>query len=456
MITTLNELMKTHEEYSEYIKEWKFLYDSYLGGHEYEEGEYLTKYVFESNQEYQDRLSQTPYDNHCRSIISLYNSFLFSTPPTRDLGNLQDNPQMQAFLEDADMEGRSFDQFMRQVDITSSIFGHSWIVIDKPAVQVGTAADEMAMGIRPYAAMFSPVNVLDWEYDRMLNGTYELTHLKVLEFENESYAIVKCFYQDRIVTYRANKGKNAVEVITDLPNALGKIPAVVCYNQRSDDRGIGVSAITDVARLNRSIYDEHSELVQIIRLSNHPSLVKTAGTQAGAGAGAIIQLEENLDPGLKPYLLQPNAASLDGVRNSIKDKIDAINRLAAVNSVRATETKTLSGVAMETEMRTLNAKLAEKGDELELTEEQIFQLWTEWQAVEWTGTIKYPDSFNARDRNNDLTILQQALPLAANSPELQQEIVRQVAEIIVEDPAKLSAILDTITTTATVIPSTGA
>lgn len=444
MIKTLADLQRTHEEYSEYYKEWKFLHDSYMGGHEYEEGEYLTKYVFENNSEYSDRIEQTPYDNHCRSIISLYNSFLFSTPPTRNLADLKDNPQMTAFLEDADMEGRSFDQFMRQVDITSSIFGTCWIVIDKPALQVGTAADELAMGIRPYAAMFSPINVLDWEFERRLNGAYVLSYLKVLENETDEEVIIKCFYTDRIVTYRGRKGERDAEIITDLPNPLGKVPAVICYNQRGEDRGIGISAITDVARLNRSIYNEHSELSQIIRLSNHPSLVKTASTQASAGAGAIIQVEENLDPGLKPYLLQPNAASLDGVRASIKDKIDAINRLAAVGSVRATETRTMSGVAIETEMRTLNAKLAEKGDELELTEEQIFELWCEWQAMTWSGQIKYPDSFNARDRKNDLTVLQQALPMVEGTPELRKEIVRQVAEILIEDPAKLSDVLSMI------------
>jgi hypothetical protein len=40
-------------------------------------------------------------------------------------------------------------------------------------------------------------------------------------------------------------------------------------------RGLGVSDLTDIADLQKAIYNELSEIEQIIRISNHPSLVKT-------------------------------------------------------------------------------------------------------------------------------------------------------------------------------------
>jgi hypothetical protein len=444
MITTLAELQQTHPEYERYIREWKFLSDAYNGGSAWESGGYLTRYVFESDEEYQDRIAQTPYDNQCGSIVNLFNSFLFATSPNRELAGLESNPSFVDFLEDSDMEGRSFDQFMRQVDIVSAVYGHAWVIVDKSDLQLITAADEQAIGLRPYVSLFTPMTVLDWNYARLVNGTYVLDYLKVIESQTTTEMIIKVFETDTITTYRGKKGTKGVEVISQVPNALGRVPATVCYNQRSDTRGVGISAIADVARINRSIYDEHSELVQIIRLSNHPSLVKTGGTLASAGAGAIIQMEDNLDPGLKPFLLQPDSASLDGVRNSIKDKIESINRLAAVNSVRATELKTQSGIALETEMRTLNAKLAQKGDQLELCEEHIIELWCQWQNLTWAGVIEYPDSFNARDRKNDLTVLEQAQAMTMNSVELQREIHRQIASIVVHDPEKLSMILESL------------
>ena len=40
------QIMDTHPQWKEYIERWKFLIDSYQGGHSYKEGEYLAAYIF--------------------------------------------------------------------------------------------------------------------------------------------------------------------------------------------------------------------------------------------------------------------------------------------------------------------------------------------------------------------------------------------------------------------------
>ena len=45
-----------HPEWKRHIRRWRFLSDSYMGGQNYKEGEYLTKYVLETDQEYQNRI----------------------------------------------------------------------------------------------------------------------------------------------------------------------------------------------------------------------------------------------------------------------------------------------------------------------------------------------------------------------------------------------------------------
>lgn len=444
MIKSLEELQTTHPQYQNNKHEWKFLYDSYVGGPEYQSQGYLTRYLFESDEEYQERVETTPYDNHCKAIVHLYNSFIFAHPPVRELNDWADDPNMIDFLEDSDFEGRNFDQFMRQVDIQASIYGHTWIVMDKPNLQLNTLADEQALGIRPYCAMYTPLNVLDWNWSRQFNGRWELDYLKVLEHKTEDEVIVKVWDRESVITYRGKKADKLVEIIDAQPNALGIVPAVVCYSSKTADRGVGLSELHDIARINKTIYDHTSEMIQIIRLANHPSLVKTAGTEAGAGPGAIIQMEDNLPGDLKPYLLQPDSQSLDGVRETIKEHIESINKIAAVGSVRATESRTMSGVALETEMRTLNAKLSEKADNLELCEEQLFNLWALWQNTDWVGTVKYADSFNARDRHHDMQLLLNSREMFANNPEMLRELEKRAAEIIIEDSDVLSDIYDSI------------
>ena len=77
--------------YSRNQLRWKFLLDSFTGGQAYREGAYLQRYALESDAEYAARLNNTPLDNQCRSLISLYTSFLFREEPDRDFGSLENN-----------------------------------------------------------------------------------------------------------------------------------------------------------------------------------------------------------------------------------------------------------------------------------------------------------------------------------------------------------------------------
>ena len=141
----------------------------------------------------------------------------------------------------------------------------------------------------------------------------------------------------QLVEYNGSEAKE----IESIDNPLGKIPAVNLPANRSIVRGMGISDISDIAYMQQSIYQELSEIEQLIRISNHPTLVKTYDTDASAGAGAI-NISEDSDAGLKPYQLQPSGANLDAIRASITDKIEAINRMAHMGAVRGTEAITQS------------------------------------------------------------------------------------------------------------------
>ena len=191
--------------------------------------------------------------------------------------------------------------------------------------------------------------------------------------------------------------------------------------------------------MQRAIYQELSEVEQLIRISNHPTLVKTYETDASAGAGAVINLPDDMDGALKPYQMQPSGANLDAVMKSIKDKVEAINRMAHMGAVRGTEAMTQSGVAMQTEFQMLNAKLAEKADILELAEEQIFDLFCQWQQVTNDVEVFYPDAFDLRDYDKELVFLQQMRATGVQSQTLAQEIDKKIADLLLDDEVLVKA-----------------
>lgn len=421
-----NYAIAANETYDRYQERWEYLLESYMGGEDYRRAGHLHQYQLETGAEYATRLAATPLDNHCRSIISTYVSFLFRMEPRREFGSLENDPALEDFLKDADYDGRSLDAFMKEVSIYASIFGHTYVMVTKPNVGATNRAEELAQGVRPYVSILSPLVVTDWSWSRSRNGRYTMDYIKYIEDVNGDETVVKEWSNETIKTTKVNTGKREIIEQYEEPNELGLVPVVIAYNQRAVIRGLGISDINDIADHQKKIYNELSEVEQSIRLNGHPALVKTPSVEAVGGAGAIISMPEDMDPGLKPYLLNVST-DIGQIYSSIQASIDAIDKMANTGAVRATESRSLSGVAMETEFQLLNAKLSEKADNLELAEEQIWRLYAIYQGYTWDGMIDYPGSFNVRDTQSEIQQLRIAKE-TATSPVLLKEIDKAVAE----------------------------
>lgn len=447
------EITYKHPEYDENVSRWEFFLRSYMGGEDYKSGSYLTKYIHEDKNEYNRRIDLTPIDNHCKNIVHIYSSYLWRVPPVRNFNSLDGNPVLDMFMKDADLDGRSFNAFMKETQIWSSVYGHCWIILDKPKSAAGTRAEELAQEIRPYVNLFTPENVFDWKWERNASGRFILVYLKVREAvvrenasETEQY--FREWTPDEI---RYTKVKDDVETMLEvMPNPLGVIPAVFCPANRSVTRGLGVSDLTDIASMQRAIYQELSEVEQLIRISNHPTLVKTQGTDASAGAGSIVVMPDDLDPNLKPYQIQPSGSNLDAIHASIKAKVEAINRMAHMGAIRGTQAVEASGIALQTEFQLLNAKLAEKADLLELAEEQLWGFFCKWQGVTPDVEVFYPDSFDIRDYPKELEFLQSVKAAGVRSRTLQMEVDKQIADLVLDDEQLQQAYTE-IEATTTVI-----
>ena len=433
--TLLEQYLYVTSENQFYVRnrlQWQFLLESYTGGEDYSRGQHLTKYVNETQAEYNARLRTTHLENHCRSVIATYISFLFREEPKREFGSLEYEPMLESFLEDADMDGRSFNAFMKEVAVWSGVFGHCWVLCAKPNVGAQTKGDEIAADVRPYLNIISPLLVTDWQWNRLPNGRYNLTYFKYIEEGNESVSTVREWFTDSIHTWVIDHKSRTVKEHVIEPNPLGEIPAIIAYNHKTPVRGIGMSDITDIADAQKTIYNLTSEVEQSVRINGHPALVKTTGTEAAAGAGAVIQMEDNLDPGLKPYILSVST-DINSIYAAINHVTESIDKMANTGSIRDTTSKIMSGVSREHEFQLLNARLSEKADNLELTEEQIWQWYAYYQGYQWDGEIEYPDSFAIRDTHNDIEALVKAKS-AATDPRVLNIIDHELVELLGEDP----------------------
>ena len=427
-------ILASHSAFKRYLNRWMFLSDSYVGGYEYFLGKYLEPYNYESRSDYEKRLRQIGLDNHVKSVVSIYNSFLLRKEVKRDYGSIETDPQLPYFLDDTDLDGRNFTAFMRDVSAYAMVYGNVWVIVDKPTTEAYTRADELQQGIRPYLSLFTPENVLDWKYERQPNGYYQLTYLKVKEEVVDRTQYVREYTPTEISVYKITGDDRKGKYEYTIQNQLGQIPAVCVYNQRSNIRGIGVSAVADIADVQKEIFEFSSEIEQIIRLTNHPSLVKTADVEAAAGAGAIIQMPQGMDPNLKPYLLQPNGSSIESVLNAIQKKVDSIDRMASLGGIRSIESRRMSGIGLQTEFQLLNAKLSDLAMNLEFAEEQIWRLFARYQGKVWDGEIEYSRTFSVQDKNNDIAMLKMAKDSNIENPAIKAEIDKMIYEVIKGEP----------------------
>jgi hypothetical protein len=255
--------------------------------------------------------------------------------------------------------------------------------------------------------------------------------IKYVEDVNGDEQVIKQWTPTEITTWVVNtKDKEVLEEIVE-PNGLGKVPAVIAYGNRGPIRGVGVSDLSDIADHQRKIFNEYSEVEASIRLNGHPTVVKTADVEMSAGAGSIAVMPDNMDPGLKPYMLSVST-DIGAIYNSIAASVAAIDKMANTGAIRATESRTLSGVAMRTEFELLNAKLSEKADNLELAEEQIWKLYAEYQGMEFDGKVEYPGSFNIQDDSAEFAKLKVAKETATD-PRVIALIDHEVIELLGED-----------------------
>ena len=464
---SLDQLKHTHSTYGGNARTWDYLSRSYAGGNQYREAGYLRKYLGEDQSpgnQYAQRLISTALNNQVQNVVSIYRSYIFKDEPQRKMGSAEDIYGIEEFLDDCDLDGSDLDDFMRAVNDTMSIYGNCWISVDRPSYQAQTLAEEQALGIRPYVTLYTPLQVLDWCFERAINGSQELTMVKIREASMDDYDIIRVWTKDVIQEYKLKRqmrptfvstgnGINNQPVqeelmleyekiieATEFVNPLGYVPVLCAYNQRKVKQGVGISDITDVADAMRAIYNLTSELEQNIRVSSHPSLVKPGDVDAAAGAGAVINMPDNMDPSLKPYLLQPTTATVDSILSGIRYHIESIDTMTNLSSVRGTKAMS-SGVALEAEFLLLNSRLADKAANLEKIEYKIWDIWFDWQEQEMPDDfeVEYEDSFSIRDTQRDIAMLQTGLSLVDN-PLYQLEAKKELVSLTICEDTEIEMI----------------
>ena len=401
-----------HEGYETFCAQWGFFLDSYEGGDDYLRGNYLFRHLKEDEESFEDRRARAYYYNFCRTVVDTYIAHLFRKG-SAIFRDTQRSSEWARFLANVDRKGNDMTAFVQeQVAPAAQIFGHVHVIVDKPPANVAVAsrAEEEAKGIRPYLVVVHPENLVDFCEDT--SGV--LVWARVREpapVESDPFAEETSDAPQYVYRTWTRTGWTLHDeqdrLIASGEHKLGRVPLVTVYNvaSRKYPRQ-GVSALSDIAPINRSIFnwcslnDEflYRQCFNILAIPDYP----LAGKRRRLGTGNALTFPP--DAAKTPYYIYPPVEPGEYLLRNIESAIEQIYRLAVLQAVSAREVRRAqSGVSKAYDFHMTNQNLAKKARNLEAAEEEIARLWGVWQGLEgFAPRVEYPSDFSLQELSEDL------------------------------------------------------
>jgi hypothetical protein len=410
----------------------------------------------ESNDNYDERKKEAFTFGYCKAIVNLFNYYLHEKPAKNNYDALGQDPLFQMFEEDADLYGTAWDEFLKNQQKNASIWGVVGILIDSASgAKTDTKAQNLESKIYPYAAAYSPQNILDWEYKRNpVTNRPELTMLKLYE-EDKTYLI---WTKDEWGRFRIGD-KEAPVFDSGGTNAIGEIPFVWFYNMKHrQTRNLGISDLATIGYIEASMVRNLSQGEEVIKYAAFPMQLrpkKEINAETGqpdtnddtVGPRAILEFDPQY-PESKPAWL--NSETLDPIKAIelwIDRKIREIYRTTYTGSAAQAEIqKTVkSGEALKREFQMLNSVLSSKAKNEVNAEQRALYYWCKWTGME----KEYKKVQIDREKDYSLTELATALDDAMTSitvvkaktfaTAIRKQLVR---EIMPELPVKTLEVID--------------
>ena len=435
----LDDLHKTHDLYRDNIDEWNFMLAAYEGVRELLALGHIKKHEREGSENWKRRRGELYGFGYTKSIVHLFTFYLFKREVKRNWGDLKNNELLQLFLDDCDLYGSTFGEFISEQSRFASIFGHIGILIDKPSTQVQTRADETSQGIYPYVSAYFPTAILDWEYKRNENNRPYLAYLKLRDDDG----MYRLWWPDRWEVWqekRQESGKQqAAELIASGLNALGEIPFVWLYNLKGSTRPLGASDITEISRIDVSIIRNLSQGEEVVGFGAFPMMRKpkidaalVGSIEDNVGPTAVLEFDPEQPESKPDWLPSEVAAPLGAIMAWIERKVAEIYRASNAGGMAGTEVSTVakSGVALNAEFQMLNSILVQKAINGEKCERGIVWYWLKWMGM---GVAEYdkveierPRTYDVQNLAQDLENLLTSLTMV-NSRKYQENIEKGVA-----------------------------
>lgn len=432
-------LTSTHPYYTDMSEEWNFYFESYNGGKKYFKN-HLIKYYKEGDISFENRLKRAYRENYCKSIIDIINSYLFKESATRQIKD----ERLEKYFNNIDGHGKDINQFMKSASIVSSIFGRAYIVTDKTklpeSVITGTAKDDLKANC--YSYIVSPLSVKDIAFDEYGKVKWALIE-ETVRNDDDPFAsdlMVEVRYRLWTKTGWFLYDEKGGEIEKGQYN-LGYPPITYIDTGEKGTVYCGTSLISDIAYIDKSIFNNCSKLDNIISEQTFSQLIfpiegllvqemlespELKDKFMRMAVGNILFYSAQAEA--KPEYISPDASQAETILATIKHQIKQIYSIIGLQPTESGSagSEYASGTSKQYDFDKLNKLLAGKADSIELAERQLVDIFNAWLKLDVEATINYPDEFDIRSLADEI-ILGEELMLLNISQTFNKTIQKNIA-----------------------------
>lgn len=323
---------------------------------------YLPQHVGETEDQYKLRTNRAVLRNYFKRTVNTFVGKVFITEPV-----ITANEQIMAMLENADLTGRHFHVFCREVFQEAVVKGLTFVLVDYPtAPENATLADEKALNLRPYLVHIKPEQILGWKTS-IIGGVQTLTQIRILETVYESCEDLHS-YSEKVVQrirvferdlatntilqkiWEKNIGENRAEewvLVSEVPyNGISEIPFAVFYTNRKDFF-VGEPALEDLAWMNLEYFQIRSDQRTALSVASFPILTAVGvDLDSDKIEFAPNKMLASRNPDAKFAYLESQGAHLAAGRAELDDLENAMRAFASQFEL-ANKSTTATGRAID-------------------------------------------------------------------------------------------------------------
>ena len=370
----VSELKKTGTLHKKFLADWMFYGRAFEAGRGFIRMS-LFQHPAESEDGFKIRLKEAFNFPYCQNIVTIYNYFLTEKPAIREIKpEIVDRKDWQDFMKNCDFFGTNFDSFLNNAQKLAGAYGVVGILVDFPPGEHEVEGDS-----RPYLSLYTPPNILDWEYERDFEtGRPKLTYLKLKEGER-TYLI---WTPDKWEKYRLNKTADGeegatIEAEAKGVNPLGEVPFVFLPNIKSDKYPyLGTSDIVDASMVNAAIVRTLSMGNEVMKMAGFPVLTlpmetetqfledsaKEVDEEQVLSEKSVLEFDPDASNGRPAWLESPIEPSINAILAWMDRLTEEMYRAAFLSGLHGMRDKaqTKSSTYMRFEFQQTNSVLSKK------------------------------------------------------------------------------------------------